>query len=207
MPTPDPIPISRPVSPASPEGARMVDYLRTRAAALAPAEIRARFRAAAGELTAALTGVDEAEARRRLLPDEWSLAEVVDHLAQTTIRSADELRQLLAGRRPPAPPVYEALVSGAAAWAPWAELLDGLRAANDEMDALLARAIESPAGAPAVRTILVVNRPGPDGRDRPEIFDAELGWKEYALVQRLHLLDHRTQVRALRAAPERPAAG
>jgi hypothetical protein len=32
------------------------------------------------------------------------------------------------------------------------------------------------------------------------LFSAELGWKEYALVQRLHLLDHRNQVRKIRAA-------
>ena len=32
------------------------------------------------------------------------------------------------------------------------------------------------------------------------IFAAELTWAEYALVQRLHFLDHRGQVRALRAA-------
>ncbi len=114
------------------------------------------------------------------------------------IRSADELRHLLAGRRPPAPPVYDSLVSGAAAWAPWAELLEGVRAADAEFDALLgaATAAEPPATA-TVRAILVVNRP----EGEPEIFAAELGWKEYALVQRLHLLDHRTQVRTLRAAP------
>jgi len=34
----------------------------------------------------------------------------------------------------------------------------------------------------------------------PETFVVELAWREYALVQRLHLLDHRTQVKNLRAA-------
>jgi hypothetical protein len=38
------------------------------------------------------------------------------------------------------------------------------------------------------------------GTARPQIFFAELRWKEYALLQRLHLLDHRTQVKKLRAA-------
>ena len=37
------------------------------------------------------------------------------------------------------------------------------------------------------------------------MFAAELAWQEYALVQRLHLLDHRTQVRKLRAALAAPA--
>jgi hypothetical protein len=56
-----------------------------------------------------------------------------------------------------------------------------------------------------VRTILLANRRAPDGRVVPETFVAELDWREYALVQRLHLLDHRTQVRNLRAALNAPA--
>ncbi len=198
---------TREVETFPPEQARMIEYLRSRGTALAPAAIRARFRAAAAEFEAALADVTEAEARRHPLAGEWSIAQVVDHLAQTTIRSADELRHLLAGRRPPAPPVYEALTSGAAAWAPWDELLEGLLSANEEFEGLLATATgaDPPGGVsgtppPTVKTILVVNRTLPDARMTADIFAAELSWKEYALVQRLHLLDHRTQVRKLRAA-------
>jgi hypothetical protein len=181
----------------SPERTRMLDYLTTRAAALGPAELRARFRTAATELEAAVAGLDEATARRPPGPGEWSIAQVVDHVAQTTIRSAEELRHLLAGRRPPWPPVYEALTSGAAAWIPWSELLEGLAAAHAELDGILAGlpGLEIREGA-RVRAILVVNRTGEPG---PDVFPAELDWREYALVQRLHALDHRTQVRAIRA--------
>lgn len=183
----------------SPERTRILDYLRSRAAALSAAAIRARVRAAAIELDAALADVTEAEARQSPDAGEWSMAQVVDHVAQTTIRGTDELRHLLDGRRPPAPPVYEALMSGAAAWAPWQELLEGLQSANAEFDALLATAVEPerPAGsgtAPTVRAILVA------GGSPSDIFSAELSWKEYALVQRLHLLDHRTQSQRIRAA-------
>ena len=185
------------------EAARMVDYLRSRAAALGAPGIRVRVRAAVQEFEATVAGLSEEEARRPVRDGEWTIAQVVDHLAQTTSRVADELRHLLAGRRPPGPPVYEALTSGAAARVPWTELLEGLRAANDEVDALLASAAgraPDPPTLPTVRAVLVVNRRDSDGRDQAEIFDAELAWQEYALVQRLHLLDHRTQVRTLRAA-------
>ena len=176
----------------SAERDRMVEYLRTRAAALGPAEIHARFRAAAGEFDAALAGLTEAEARRAPGTGEWSVAQVADHLAQTMIRSADELRHLLAGRRPPPPPVYDALTSGGALWAPWEELLDGVRSADAEFDDVLrAAASTDPAPSVTVRTILVAGS---------DVFPAELDWKQYALVQRLHLLDHRTQVRKIRAA-------
>jgi hypothetical protein len=60
------------------------------------------------ELEKVVDGVPESDIRRRPVPDKWNIAEVVDHIAQTQIRSAEELRHLLAGRRPPGPPVYEA---------------------------------------------------------------------------------------------------
>jgi hypothetical protein len=182
----------------SPERQRAVEYLTTRAEAMPGAQVLARFRAAVGELEAAVEGLDEMEARTAWIPGEWTAAQVVDHLAQTTARNVDELRQLVEGRRPPAPPVYEALVSGAAHRVPWEELKAGLAEANAELAALLARAAaEEVPAARTIRTILVINRTRDDGSVEPEHFDAELGWKGYALTARLHLLDHRTQVRRL----------
>jgi len=182
----------------SPERQRAIEYLTTRAEAMPGAQVLARFRAAVGELEAAVEGLDEMEARTAWIPGEWTAAQVIDHLAQTTARNVDELRHLVEGRRPPAPPVYEALVSGAAHRVPWEELKAGLAEANAELAALLARAAaeEIPA-ARTIRTILVINRTRDDGTVEPEHFDAELGWKGYALTARLHLLDHRTQVRRL----------
>jgi hypothetical protein len=179
----------------------MLDYLRSRAASLDAAGIRERVRAAAHELESAVAAVGEAEARLRPIANKWTIAEVVDHIAQTQLRGAEELRHLLAGRRPPAPPVYEALRSGAAEWAPWPELIDGLHSANNELVAVLASASdEKQDAAVTVRTILVVTRSLPDGGAGPQIFVDELGWKEYAILQRLHLLDHRTQIKKLKAA-------
>jgi DinB superfamily len=185
----------------APEQAQMLDRLTSRAATLGPTEIRARFRAAAAEFDAAVAGLTEAEARREVRPGEWTIAHVVDHLAQTTIRCVEELRHLLAGRRPPAPPVYEGLTSGAATRVPWGELCDGLRTANAELDGLLTTTIgREIAETATVQAILVVPRPE---STESETFAAELGWRAYALVQRLHLLEHRNQVRQLRALLER----
>jgi hypothetical protein len=183
----------------SPARARMVGYLRSRASQLEPAGIEARLRAAAAEVDQALAGLAEVDARRAPAPGAWSIARVVDHLAQTMIRSAEELSHLRAGRRPPGPPVYDALTSAGAEWAPWAELLEGLRSANAEFVRVFAGAGVAPPPAGTIRTVLVVNVDGPDGSS-PDVFTAELDWKEYALVQRLHLLDHRAQVRKLRGA-------
>ena len=56
------------------------------------------------------------------------------------------------------------------------------------------------ASGPTVRTVVVALRKFEDGSTKPQIFFAELRWKEYALLQRLHLLDHRTQVKNLHLA-------
>ena len=185
-------------SAISPERQKAMEYLTVRADAMPGEQVIARFRAAVGEFDAAIGCFDEDDARTVVLPGEWTAAQIVDHLAQTTGRNADELRHLLQGRRPPAPPVYEALVSGAAHRVPWEELRTELAEANAEFGRLLGRAVRhEPKAGLTVRTILVINRTLADGTVEPEHFDAELGWKGYALTARLHLLDHRTQVRKL----------
>src|SRR5262249_40947517 len=119
--------------------------------------------------------------------------------AQTQVRGTEELRHLLAGRRPPLPPVYEALRSGAGQWAPWEMLVAELHDANQAMVEVLegVDVVAPVSNAPTVKTVMVALRKLDDGRTEPQIFFAELGWKEYALLQRLHLLDHRTQVKNL----------
>jgi hypothetical protein len=179
-------------APLSEEGAKLLEYLRSRAVSLRPAGIRDRVRAAATEFENAAASVSQEEARRHSISGKWSIAEIVDHIAQTQIRSAEELRHLLDGRRPPSPPIYEGLRSGAPEWVPWPELLDGVRAANAEVVALLVSAASMPELPPAtVPAILVVGG---------QKFVAELGWREYALCCRLHLLDHREQIKKLRTA-------
>ncbi len=185
-------------SPISPERQRMMDYLTVRVTTMTPPQLLARMRSGVEEFGAAIRGVDAHVACAPVPPGEWTIAEVVDHVAQTQIRAAEELRRLLERRRPPGPPVYDALVSGAARWASWSDLVNGVHAANGEFDRVLASASEhSPSDETTARSILVVNRARADGVIEPEIFEAELNWKGYTMVQRLHLLDHRTQVRKI----------
>jgi hypothetical protein len=189
-------------APLAPESIRMLEYTKTRAAEMSAAAIRDRIAGAARDLEEAVAGIDAAAARVRAVAGKWSIAEVVDHIAHTQVRGAEELRHLLAGRRPPLPPVYEALRSGAAEWAPWELLVEGLRDANRYMIEVLKEATDADQGAdaPTVKTVMVALRKLDDGRTEPQIYFAELRWKEYALLQRLHLLDHRRQVKSLIAA-------
>src|SRR5215467_13448515 len=115
------------------ESRRMLEYLHDRARTLTTGEILGRIRTAALELENVVATVDQQDVRRRPFPGRWHIADVVDHISQTQIRGAEELRHLLTGRRPPGPPVYEALKSGASEWAPWSDLVRGLTDANREM--------------------------------------------------------------------------
>jgi len=189
-------------APLAPESLRMLDYLRTRAFEMSAMAIRSRIHAAAGELENAIAAVSASEARLRPFAGKWTIAEVVDHISQTQVRGAEELRHLLAGRRPPLPPVYEALRSGAGQWAPWELLVEELHQANRAMIEVLEAASDHPSdgNAPTVRTVMVALRKLENTSTEPQIFFVELTWKEYALLQRLHLLDHRRQVKELHAA-------
>jgi len=186
--------------PLAPESLRMLEYLKTRASEITTAGIRERIRAAAHELEAVVAQVPESDARRRPVEGKWHIAEVVDHISQTQIRGTEELRHLLGGRRPPLPPVYEALRSGAGTWAPWDLLKAELHTANQAMIELLESAPEEAPATLTVKTVMVTLRAHSDGTTTPQIYFVDLPWKEYALLQRLHLLDHRTQVKKLRAS-------
>lgn len=187
--------------PLSPEGARIVEYLETRTATLAPEAIRDRLRASSTQFENDAAAVSEEQARSHPIAGKWSIAEIVDHVAQTQIRSAEELRHLVAGRRPPYPPVYEGLRSGAPDFAPWSELLEGLRAANHEVVAVLDAALSAPESVRAtVDAVVVVTRALGDGRTAPQRFVVELGWREYGLFCRMHLMDHWNQIKKLVSA-------
>jgi hypothetical protein len=188
-------------SPLAPESLQMIEYLKKRAAELTAVEICHRVRSAAQELEDHVSAVPPDQARRRPIAGKWTIAEVVDHISQTQIRGAEELRHLLAGRRPPLPPVYEALRSGAGEWAPWEVLVGELHQANRSMIEVLETAIDTvPVDEPKVRTVMVALCKLDDGTQKSQIWFADLPWKQYALLQRLHLLDHRTQIKKLFAA-------
>src|SRR3989304_3864744 len=83
------------------EQAKLRSYLAAQSAKLPAAEIRARPRGGAPALLAALAGADDARAHRRPAPGEWSVAEIVDHVA-VTLEDVLPLMRTLAGAARPA---------------------------------------------------------------------------------------------------------
>jgi len=187
-----------------PEQVRARDYLHQKGTLLRASEICERVGAAFAAMEALLDGVNGAEARTRPFPGEWTVQEVVDHLVMTHRPSLDELRDLLADRRPAGDPIPAGLQSPDPTGRPYGDLVGALKAVHREVLDVLAAA---PDGMTAARApvIMVINVKESDGRDVPLHWIEELDWKAYAVIFRLHVLDHLTQAKKiLRAARPSP---
>ena len=183
-----------------PEQVKAREYLHQRGTLLPAAEIHERVAAAFAAMEALLDGVSAAEARTRALPAEWTVREVVDHLVETHRPSLEELRDLLADRRPRGGPIPAALRSPDAMDRRFADLVAALRGVHAEILGVLASAPDrmTMARAPVV---MVINAKDADGREAPLHWIEELDWKAYAVIFRLHELDHLGQAKkTLRAA-------
>lgn len=176
------------------------EYLRTRGTLASAATIRARVGDAFDALAKFLAQVPPERAAVRAWPTEWSVQEVVDHLVETHRPGLDELRCLLAGQRPPGDPIPASLQSRAPRLRPWSWLCRELATVHADIVETLAAVppdFESAARAPLV---MVINVPDETGASRPLEWVEELDWKAYAIVWRVHAIDHLNQARKTLAA-------
>lgn len=177
------------------------DYLRARASAVAADVVHERVAAALAAYEQLVVSVDAATAARRPIPGEWTIQENVDHLVETYRPGVDELRCLLAGERPPGPPIPADLRSKAPRLRPWPWLLDELRRLHADALGLLAAVPADFATTVRAPLVMVVNVPLPGGGVEPVHWVEELDWKAYAIVSwRLHAIDHLNQAKKVLAA-------
>ena len=180
--------------------ARARDYLRDHGTLAPPAVIRRRAAQSFDNLEQFLRAAGAGRAARRAWPEEWSLHEIADHVLETHRPSRDELRELLAGRRPQGAPIPASLQSADPFARPWAALLDELGRVHADIVADLAGAPdEFPADARA-RVVVVMNAEATDGATVPLAWEDEIDWKAYAVFLRLHAVDHLNQARKVLAA-------
>ena len=116
-----------------PEQIKAREYLRGKGTLLPAAQIHARVGAAFAAMEALLDGVSLAEARTRSIPGEWTVQEVVDHLVETHRPSLEELRDLLADRRPRGGPIPAGLQSTDAMDRRYGDLMTALRTVHAEI--------------------------------------------------------------------------
>lgn len=180
--------------------AQALEYFRTRGTLASVGEIRARIAAALDACEDVFESVTAEPAARRAWEGEWTVHEIVDHLVETYRPGLDELWCLLAGRRPPGPPIPASLQSKAPLLRPWPWLVRELKTLHRDVLAALdgvPAGFSTDATAPLVMVVNVEEA----GRRRPYEWVEELDWKTYAVVSfRLHAIDHMKQMRKVLAA-------
>lgn len=170
------------------------EYLDQQGSRRSAPQIRDRVAAAFAAIEEFLGGVSESEARAAGVAGEWTIQEIVDHLVETHRRSVVELRELLADRRPGDGPIPASLQSRDPMARRWPDLLDALNEVQAEAVEVLAAAPDRPTEARA-EVVMVINVKRPDGGQEPLHWIEELDWKAYAIVFRLHVLDHLHQAK------------
>jgi hypothetical protein len=181
---------------------RVRDYLRDNGTQAPTALIRRRVATAFENLERCLRGVDADRAAQRAWPAEWSLHEIADHVVETHRPSRDELRDLLAGRRPAGPPIPASLQSKNPFARPWPAVLDDLARVHAEIVADLGAAPDDWPTDVRARVLVVMNAEGTDGAIVPLTWEDEIDWKAYAVFLRLHAIDHLNQARKVIARIE-----
>jgi DinB superfamily len=183
--------------------AKAREYFKTKGT-LTPAQaIQERIADAFGALESFLEPISTATAARTGIPGEWTIHEIVDHLVETHRPGLDELWCLLAGRRPPGEPIPASLQSKSPLHRPWPWLrseLDRIHAEILRTLAAVPRDFATDARAPIV---MVVNVPDARGQIVPLHWVEDLDWKAYAIVWRLHVIDHLKQAKKVHGALER----
>jgi hypothetical protein len=182
-----------------PEQVKAREYLHRKGTLLPAALIRERVGAAFTAMEALLDGVTEGEARTPVQAGEWTIQEVVDHLVETHRPSLDELEDLLGGRRPTAGPIPASLLSPDPMGRRFGDLVGDLRAVHARILGALAAAPDRMTDVRAP-VVMVINVREPDGREVPLSWIEELDWKAYAVIFRLHELDHLNQAKKILTA-------
>lgn len=179
---------------------RARDYLRTRGTLASAAVIHERVGAAFAALDTFLDTVPAEVVARQTIPGEWRIQEIADHLVETHRPGLDELRCLLAGQWPPGEPIPASLQSKAPMLRPWPGLRAELKRVHDDILRALAGVPADFATEARAPLVMVINAPRPEGGVTPIQWVEELDWKAYALVWRLHVLDHLNQAKKVLAA-------
>ncbi|OGL17514.1 MAG: hypothetical protein A3F92_16680 [Candidatus Rokubacteria bacterium RIFCSPLOWO2_12_FULL_71_22] len=176
------------------------EYLRAKGTLVPTPVLRERIADAFAALDALLGPLAAAEVTQAPIPGEWTVQEIVDHLVETHRPGLDELRCLLAGRRPPGAAIPAGLQSKAPLLRPWPWLLRELRQIHGDILAALDGAPADVATEARAPLVMVVNVKDGEGRSAPIHWVEELDWKAYAIVWRLHVVDHLRQAKRVLAA-------
>ena len=181
-------------TPLRPEQTQALSYIRSQGTEAPLAKIRSRAADTFAAVEALLDGVSPEQAGRRPQPGKWSVHEIVNHLIESDRPGLAELRELLAGRNPSGGPIPAGLLSEDPFARPFPELVATLKGIHREFLEILDGAddgIPQEARAPVV---MVLKAAQDDGTLAPLHWNQEFDWKAYALILRMHTLEHKHQI-------------
>ncbi len=176
------------------------EYLRVKGTLAPGAVVASRVGAAFSALESFLDAAPPQLVHRRAWEGEWTVQEIADHVLETHRPGLDELRCLLAGQRPPGEAIPAGLQSKAPQLRPWSWLVRELKEVHADILAELGSVkadFETNARAPLV---MVANAMDARGERVALHWIEDLDWKAYAIVWRLHAIDHLHQARKVLAA-------
>ena len=171
------------------------EYGKRRAEHLSPVntltdeQLKAEVAEAFGRLAAELNALSEAQAIWKPAEDEWSAAEVGDHVALGTGAIGNITALLARGQRP-----------GDEDWDPPPRL----RGSAGDLDGVRSRIRSLPAHTEELFDRCVAT-------DRTDVtadnsFFGEMNWREWYYFLRVHALSHVEQIQKLRGSAGKPAA-
>src|SRR5688572_16869512 len=162
--------------------------------------LRKRVGQAFERLETFLRSVDGPRAGKVAWAGEWSLHEIADHVVETHRPSLEELRELLAGRRPAGGPVPAALQSPKPLARPYAVVLREMNEIHAGVMAALEAAHDDFTSEARAPIVMVANATDTTGAAVPVHWVEEFDWKAYAAVLRLHAMDHLHQAKKVLSA-------
>ncbi|HYO13517.1 MAG TPA: DinB family protein [Thermoanaerobaculia bacterium] len=192
-----------------PEQTRVLDYLRAKGTEAPLPELRGHLAATFRKIDALLDSVPPDLRSAPPAPGRWSVHELVDHLVESHRRAVEQLRFLVAGRRPLSAAIPASLQSSAPLERPWDDLVAELRSIHRAFLDLVDGATEETSLDITAPVVMVVKAPQGDGTI-PMEWEEELDWKAFTQAFRGHTAEHRAQIErtlsALGAAPGASAA-
>lgn len=179
--------------PLRPEQIQAMRYVRRHGTEAPLDSIRSRVGGTFRDLEELLRSIPADLSARAPAPDKWSVHEIVDHLVVSHRRAVDELASLIAGSSPQDGPIPAGLLSDDPFARTWNALLEDLDTVHRDVLALLDRADEDISLDALAPVVMLVRCETGDGGTEPVEWIERLDWKAYALVVRVHTLEHLRQ--------------
>ena len=177
-----------------PEQTRVLDYLRGKGTEASIPELREHLAATFRKIEALLDAVPPELRSASPAPGRWSVHEVIDHLVESHRRSVEQLRFLVAGRRPISTAIPASLQSAAPLERPWDDLLAELRSIHRSFLDLVDGTSDGTSLEVTAPVVMVVKAATGDGGAVPLEWEEELDWKAFAQAFRGHTAEHRAQI-------------